>query len=71
MSVSPPRYEKWDFFLKLDLHGGAKLFRKFMGGCFTWGLMKKSFTNAFSSNLNTLNLKFSPAMVGDTLENKP
>ena len=31
---------------------------------------RKSFTNAFSSNLKTVNVKFSPAMVGGTLENK-
>ena len=31
---------------------------------------RKSFTNAFSSNLNTVNLRIFPAMVGGTLENK-
>ena len=51
---------------------------KFMRGYFTWGLMIRSckrkgeegFANAFSSNLNTVNLKISPVMVGDTPENK-
>ena len=51
---------------------------KFMRGYFTWGLMIRSckgkgaaaIANAFSSNLNTVNLKISPVMVGDTPENK-
>ena len=50
--------------------GGALLPEKFMGEeCFTWGLKqimpegKKSFTNEFSSNSNSVNLK---AFSGDS-----
>ena len=50
--------------------GGALLREKFMGEeCFTWGLKqimpegKKSFTNEFSSNSNSVNLK---AFSGDS-----
>ena len=56
-----------DFFIKKALHLGKTFLSKFMGGCFTWGLMIRSckggweiFTNVFSSNLNTVNLKNFP-----------
>ena len=51
--------------------GGALLREKFMGEeCFTWGLKqimpegKKSFTNEFSSNSNSENLKTFPGHSG-------
>ena len=53
-------------FLKKAFLWGTNFFGKFMGGCFTWGLRNRSckeegeggsFTNAFSSNLNTVNLR--------------
>ena len=47
------------------MHGGTKFFGKIYGGIFYMGtdnqIMqrgRKSFTNAFSSSLNTVNLRF-------------
>ena len=60
------RYEDKPFPKKAFHGGGQTFFRKFMGGYFTWVLMirscnwRKSFTNAFSSNLNSVNLKIFP-----------
>ena len=56
---------------------GGKRFWKTYGEQFHMGTNdqimqggRKSFTNAFSVNLDTVNLKCSPAMEGDTLEEK-
>ena len=75
LSPLPQKY-RGDFLLKKVLHGGTNFFWENL-----WGLFymksndqiihgrRKSFTNAFSSYLNTVNLKFFAAMVGDALEN--
>ena len=57
--------------------GKETVFGNFMGDLFYMGsndqIMqegRKSFTNAFSSNLNSVNLKICPGHSGRTLENK-
>ena len=75
--VSPPHPFKSmrDFFLE-KLCTGDRPFWQIFGGMSYMGTNDQimqggnSFTKAFSSNLTTANLKFFPAMVGDSLENK-
>ena len=61
-----------DFFLNKALHAGAKFFEEVCRGMFNTGTNdqinegegSKSFTNPFSSNLNTVNLKIFPSHGG-------
>ena len=73
---SSQKYGRTFLFKKLFM-GQQTLLGKFIGRFFYIGSSdqimqggKKSFTNTSSSNLNSVNLKISPAMVEDTLENK-
>ena len=75
-SVSSPK-SIGRLFLKKSLHGGANSFGQIYGGMFymetndqVMQSRRKSFTSAFSSNLNTANLRIFPAMAEDTLEHK-
>ena len=72
-----PPQSKEDFFLKKVCMGEQTFLGKFMWGVLYMGTSdqvmqerRKSFTNAFFSNLNTINLMVG-AMVGDTLEKNP
>ena len=63
-SVSPPMKHVGTIFLKNLLRVGQTFLGKFIEGCSIWGandqIMPRgieSFTNAFSSNLGTVNLK--------------
>ena len=81
-SVFPPSTSKvWEtFFLKKALHGERNLFGQTYEGIFYIGTNDEimqgeggeggRFCKCISSHLNTVNLKISPVMVGDTLENK-
>ena len=67
---SPPPKERGDLFLKKALHGGtiflANLWEDVLHGNY-WSNHargRKSFTNEFSSNLNTVNLKIFPGHGG-------
>ena len=62
--MSLPPWSMWTIFLKKLLRVGQTFLGKFLGGCSIWGandqIMPRgieSFTNAFSSNLGTVNLK--------------
>ena len=74
--LSPPPKYGGDLFLNKVLHGETKFFEEVYRGVFNTGTNdqinegegSKSFTNPFSSNLNTVNLKiFFPLAVGGKL----
>ena len=70
--LSPPPKYGGDFFLNKALHGGTKFFEEVYRGMFNTGTNdqinegegSKSFTNPFSSNLSTVNLKIFPSHGG-------
>ena len=75
-NVSSPK-SMGRLFLKKALHGGANSFGQIYGGMLYMETndqimqrRRKSFTSAFSSNLNSEDLRISLAKAEDTLENK-
>ena len=69
--MSPPHPKVLQMFLKMLFMGEQTFLGKFMGELFYMGsneqIMqggRKSFTNAFYGNLNSVNLKFFPGHVG-------